>query len=235
MAAIGRPTAAAFVGGVPPLVALCPTTAGSFACRTRPSSLRRHGAAGPAAPPPAAPLTTMLVDPALPAVATPLLELAANPGWLVKVGDAVATLPFPPVVVKYGHPALMGFMIVGMGVPGGVLGWLGRTNTDAAAGAKQKALHENIMLAFWLLAFAGATGGILSTVMQGKDIFQSAHGQSSAVVLGLLTANAVLAFSGFSLGGSPAQGRKLHAYLGAGTGVALAVHAALGVANLSRF
>lgn len=177
----------------------------------------------------------MLVEPAVPAVA-PLLELAANPAWLVKVGDAVGTLPFPPVVVKYGHPALMGFMILGMGTPGAVIGWLGRINEDKKAGVKQKQLHENIMLAFWLLAFAGASGGILSTVMQGKDILQSPHALSAGVVLALLTANATVAYSGFTIGGSstPAgrqQGRTLHAYLGAGTMVALLVHGVLGVAN----
>lgn len=225
MAATRRP-AVAFVGGASPLAGLAPAAAGSFACRARPSAR--------AAPTAAAPLA-MSLEPVVPAV-TPLLELAANPAWLVKVGDAVGTLPFPPAVVKYGHPALMGFMVLGMGAPGAAIGWLGRTNSDKAAGVKQKQLHENIMLAFWLLAFAGATGGILSTVMQGRDILVSPHAKSAGVVLALLTANAVVAYSGFTIGGgaSPAgrqQGRKLHAYLGAGTMVALLVHGALGVAN----
>lgn len=225
MAATRRP-AVAFVGGASPLVSLSPAAAGSFACRARPS-----GRVASTAPKP----LTMLVEPVVPVVA-PLLELAANPAWLVKVGDAVGTLPFPPAVVKYGHPALMGFMLLGMGTPGGVIGWLGRTNDDKVAGAKQKQLHENIMLAFWLLAFAGATGGILSTVMQGKDILQSPHALSAGVVLALLTANATVAYSGFSIGGDSTsagrqQGRTLHAYLGAGTMVALLVHGVLGVAN----
>lgn len=225
MAATRRP-AVAFVGGASPLVGISPIAAGSFACRARPSA----GVATTASKP-----LTMLLEPVVPAVA-PLLELAANPAWLVKVGDAVGTLPFPPAVVKYGHPVLMGVMILGMGTPGAVIGWLGRTNDDKVAGVKQKQLHENIMLAFWLLAFAGATGGILSTVMQGKDILQSPHALSAGVVLALLTANATVAYSGFTIGGDSTsagrqQGRTLHAYLGAGTMVALLVHGVLGVAN----
>ncbi|OSX78009.1 hypothetical protein BU14_0126s0048 [Porphyra umbilicalis] len=229
MAAVRRPAAAAFVGGAPCLTRLSPTAAGSFACRTRPAAAPRKAAAVTCTPTP-----TMVIEPMA------LVELATNPAWLVKVGDAVGTLPFPPAVVKYGHPGLMAFMILGMGLPGGVIGWLGRTNEDKKAGVKQKQLHENIMLAFWLLAFAGATGGVLSTVMQGKDILTSPHAKTAGVVLALLTANAVVAYSGFTIGGGATpegrkQGRTLHAYLGAGTGIALLVHAGLGVANLANF
>eukprot|EP00168_Porphyra_purpurea_P014149 TRINITY_DN4015_c0_g1_i1.p2 TRINITY_DN4015_c0_g1~~TRINITY_DN4015_c0_g1_i1.p2 ORF type:complete len:171 (+),score=26.93 TRINITY_DN4015_c0_g1_i1:416-928(+) len=127
----------------------------------------------------------------------------------------------------------MAFMILGMGLPGGVIGWLGRTNEDKKAGVKQKQLHENIMVAFWLLAFAGATGGVLSTVMQGKDILTSPHAKTAGVVLALLTANAVVAYSGFTVGGeqrprgasraapstpTSARGRALHCWCTPGSG-----------------
>lgn len=128
----------------------------------------------------------------------------------------------------------MGFMILGMGVPGAAIGWAGRLDEDKKAGVKKKQLHENIMLAFFLLAFLGGTGGTLATAMSGFDIFESAHAKSAATVLLLLLANTVLAYSGFSIGndGSPKgrrSGRKLHAYFGSAAMAAIFVHAFLGI------
>lgn len=64
--------------------------------------------------------------------------------------------------------------------------------------------------------FYRATGGTLSTCEQGKNIWESPHFVSATVVLGLLTMNAILAFSGFGKSvEAKKQGRTVHAYLGA--------------------
>ncbi|KAI0563151.1 hypothetical protein FGB62_45g180 [Gracilaria domingensis] len=163
----------------------------------------------------------------------PQQMLAANPGWLTKVADAMATLNLPKPVVEWGHPAMMAFMVLGMGMPGAYFGWAGRLNANKKEGVQQKKLHENVMLAFFLLAFLGGTGGTLSVAMQGYDIWQSPHFLSAALVLGMLTVNSVLAYSGFTLGNDGTakgrlQGRKLHAYFGAATMAVFLVHGVLG-------
>lgn len=162
------------------------------------------------------------------------VAVAANPAWLEGVAGAFKTLNMPPWLVSYGHPAMMGLMVLGMGAPGAAFGWAGRLNADKRAGVQQKQTHENIMLAFWLLAFLGGSGGVLSTAMQGYDVLESPHAASAAVVLVMLSAVGTYAYSGFKLGndGSPKarmQGRSLHAYLGAATMVAFLIHGALGV------
>lgn len=129
---------------------------------------------------------------------------------------------------------MMAFMVLGMGMPGAVIGWAGRNNEDKRQGVKQKQLHEQIMLAFFLLAILGGSGGTLSVAMQGYDIWDTPHFKSAALVLSLLAANSVLAYSGFTIGqdGTPKgrlQGRKVHAYLGAATMAAFLVHGFLGV------
>lgn len=132
------------------------------------------------------------------------------------------------------HPFLMGFMILGMGVPGAAIGWAGRLDKNKKEGVQKKKLHENIMLAFFLLAFMGGFGGILATAMGGYDIFQSPHAKSAAAVMLLLLANTVIAYSGFTIGndGSPKgrqSGRTLHAWFGTATVAALFAHAFLGI------
>lgn len=162
------------------------------------------------------------------------LALATNPAWLTSLADAFGTLGMPKWLVTYGHPAMMAFMVVGMGGGGAAAGWAGRLNGDKREGVKQKALHENIMVAFWMLAFLGGSGGVLSTAMQGYDIFESPHAASAALVLTMLSAVGVYAYSGFSLGndGSPKakmKGRTIHAWLGAATMGVFLIHGALGV------
>lgn len=160
--------------------------------------------------------------------------LSDNPAFLQKIVGAFQTLNMPEPLVQYGHPAMMGFMVLGMGLPGAVIGWQGRLNENKKEGVQQKKLHENIMLAFFLLAFLGGTGGTLSTAMQGYDVWQTPHASSALVVLLLLGANSFIAYSGFTIGndGTPKgrlQGRKLHSYFGIAAMTAFAVHAFLGV------
>lgn len=129
---------------------------------------------------------------------------------------------------------MMAGLVLGMGVPGAYFGWQGRLNPNKKEGVGQKKVHENIMLAFFLLAFLGGTGGTLSTAMQGYDVWQSKHFVSAVVVLVLLGCNGFLAYTGFTVGndGSPKgrmEGRKLHSYFGIAVMCAFLVHALLGV------
>lgn len=163
----------------------------------------------------------------------PAQTLAENPAALQSVANAFNTLNMPPWLVNYGHPALMTFMILGMGLPGAVFGWQGRLNDNKKEGVKQKNLHENIMVAFFLLAVLGGAGGTLSVAMQGEDVWVSKHFLSAVAVVLFLATNSVIAYSGFKLGndGSPKgrlSGRKLHAFFGIGTMAVLAVHGVLG-------
>eukprot|EP00188_Purpureofilum_apyrenoidigerum_P002537 Plantae.Rhodophyta-Purpureofilum_apyrenoidigerum.ctg26039.p1 GENE.Plantae.Rhodophyta-Purpureofilum_apyrenoidigerum.ctg26039~~Plantae.Rhodophyta-Purpureofilum_apyrenoidigerum.ctg26039.p1 ORF type:complete len:211 (+),score=24.14 Plantae.Rhodophyta-Purpureofilum_apyrenoidigerum.ctg26039:216-848(+) len=166
------------------------------------------------------------------AVKDAVVTVAANPAWLQKVAAAFDSMGIPAPIIKWGHPAAMGTMIAFMGIPGAAIGWLGRLSEDKKRGVNLKRLHESVMVAFLLLAFAGATGGTLSTAEQKIDIWQSTHFKSALVVLGLLTANAVLAYSGF--GSNPqsrTKGRTVHSYLGAATMVGLVIHGAIGFAH----
>lgn len=159
--------------------------------------------------------------------------LSANPAFLQTIADSFATLGMPKWLVEWGHPAMMTFMVLGMGTPGAVIGWKGRLNENKKEGVKEKKLHENIMLAFFLLAFLGGTGGTLSVAMQGFDVWQSPHFLSAATVLALLGINSVVAYSGFTIGNDGSakgrmQGRKLHSYFGVAAMAAFLVHGILG-------
>lgn len=171
----------------------------------------------------------MLADP----ISTSHL-LTANPAALQSVADAFNTLGLPKPVVEWGHPALMTFMVLGMGAPGAVYGWAGRLNKNKKEGVAQKKLHENIMVAFFLLAVLGGTGGTLSVAMQGYDVWQSPHFLSATLVLVMLGANSLLAYSGFTLGSDGSskgriKGRKIHAYFGIAAMSAFLLHGILGV------
>ena len=175
--------------------------------------------------------TNMSISDATTNVST--LLLSANPVLLQKVADSFGTLGMPSWLVEWGHPAMMTFMVLGMGTPGAVVGWKGRLNENKKEGVQQKKLHENIMLAFFLLAFLGGTGGTLSVAMQGFDIWESPHFISAVTVLALLGLNSIIAYSGFTIGtdGTPKgriQGRKFHSYFGVATMTAFLVHGILG-------
>lgn len=163
-----------------------------------------------------------------------VIDISANPAALESLSNGLKTLHMPDWLVQWGPPGMMTFMVLGMGFPGATIGWLGRLNENKRDGVKQKQLHETIMLAFALLAALGGFGGTISVAMQGYDVWQSVHAKSAAAILLFLALNAIIAYSGFSIGndGTPKgrlQGRKLHAYLGSATMTAFLVHAYLGV------
>ena len=145
--------------------------------------------------------------------------------WLQPAADFFAGLNFPEPVVHWGHPLMMGIVLVFMGSFAALTGWRGRLATDPEVA--QTAWGEHRKLVPWLYLFLalGYSGGLLSLVMQGQEIFQSPHFVTGTVVLAGLTVNALL-----SLGmKGQAWTRTLHAYVGSVTLAVAVVHMALGV------
>lgn len=95
-----------------------------------------------------------------------------------------------------------------------------------AVAVAQKQQHAKIAPLMYLFIVLGATGGILSLVMQGEPIFESRHFWTGMGAIALLTANALIAVSKFGKGSDAL--RTAHAYIGSTALAVLAVHAFLG-------
>jgi hypothetical protein len=111
---------------------------------------------------------------------------------------------------------------------GGVgLGWQIRNGAggDAAALAKARDMHPKLAAGATFFFFLGASGGVLSLLMQGKPILESPHFISGMLGLSLLSLQAMLPLF-FSEGPSA---RTAHAYLGSAIFALLLVHGALGL------
>jgi hypothetical protein len=121
----------------------------------------------------------------------------------------------------------MGVVFLAMLLYGGVgLGWQIRNESgDAASLEKAKDLHPKLSAGAFFFFALGASGGILSLLMQGKPILESPHFTTGMLGLGLLSVQAMLPLF-FSEGQSV---RTAHAYLGTSIAALLAVHGALGV------
>lgn len=147
--------------------------------------------------------------------------------FLETIGDWFAGLGIPSPIVQWGHPAMMGIVIFVLGVFTAWVGWQGRTATDAEAATKARSSHRKLAPFLFLFIALGYTGGVLSLVMQGEPIFQSAHFWTGSAAVGLLGANGVI--SGTKFGGGKASLRTAHAYLGSVAMILLFAHAALGL------
>lgn len=139
----------------------------------------------------------------------------------------------PQPIVQWGHPLMMGIVVVVMGSFVGLTGWRGRVLRLAAEGSlpesAQKPLWDHRKLAPWMATFIalGYTGGLLSLVMQGQPLLSSPHFWTGSLVLLLLAANGALSLSGF--GGNREALRTTHAYLGSLILCVLFAHALLGL------
>jgi fucose 4-O-acetylase-like acetyltransferase len=134
----------------------------------------------------------------------------------------------PEPIVHWGHPVMMGIVVLVMGSFAGFTGWRGRllTATDDAAAAKSRTDHKIIASLMFLFITLGFTGGVLSLVMQQQPIMQSPHFWTGSAAIALLAVNGLIALVGFPQG----KGfRTLHAYLGSVALGLLLVHGALGL------
>jgi cyclophilin family peptidyl-prolyl cis-trans isomerase len=135
----------------------------------------------------------------------------------------------PQVVQQWGHPFFMSIVMFMMGGYGAYAGWKGRLlrETDKEAAAKLRANHSKVITAMAAFMAIGATGGILSLVIQKHAIMESPHFVTGMTVLFMLFLNASISLSGFG-GENPAL-RKAHAYFGSLILVVMVVHAIAGL------
>lgn len=146
---------------------------------------------------------------------------------LEPIADWFRVLDLPEPIVHWGHPLMMGIVVVAMGSAVGLTGWRSRQLADDDAVAKAKADHRKIAPLMFTFLALGYTGGLLSLVMQGQPILESPHFWTGSVVLALLAVNAVLTVVGF---GNPKSGlRTVHAYLGSTALCVMFLHAVLGL------
>ncbi len=149
--------------------------------------------------------------------------------FLEPVAGVFRAFDTPAPIVHWGHPLMMGIVVIAMGSFVGLSGWRGRLMATSDPDTAQKSLLDHRKLAPWMTLFIalGYTGGLLSLVMQRQPILESPHFWTGSAVLILLAINGSLSLSGF--GGNKAALRSAHAYLG-GTVLALMFgHALLGL------
>ena len=138
------------------------------------------------------------------------------------------SLGTPEPIVHWGHPAMMGIVVLVMGSFVVWTGWQGRllTATDDAAAAQKSAEHKKLAPLMFLFIVLGYTGGVLSLVMQEHPILESAHFWIGSVAIALLAINGLIAAFGFSKG---KLFRTIHATLGSVAMAILIVHGIFGL------
>ena len=148
---------------------------------------------------------------------------------LQPIADWFASFGVPDIVVHWGHPLMMGIVVFVVGSYVGLSGWRSRQlkDSDVDQATINKANHRKMAPFLFIFLALGYTGGILSLVMQGQNIFESPHFWTGSVVLILLTINAVLSATGFI--GNKSVLRTVHAYVGSLALAILLFHAALGL------
>jgi F0F1-type ATP synthase membrane subunit c/vacuolar-type H+-ATPase subunit K len=148
---------------------------------------------------------------------------------LEPIASLFRDLNLPAVITHWGHPFFMSIVMFGMGGYGAYAGWKGRilTATDVDVAIKNKTDHKKIMPAMFGFMAIGATGGILSLVIQKHEVMASPHFLTATIVLTFLAINSAISFSGF--GGNNPGLRKFHAYFGSTIMVLMIVHALMGL------
>lgn len=147
--------------------------------------------------------------------------------YLEPIADWFATFNMPEPIVHWGHPLMMGIVVLAMGSYVGLTGWQGRVTTEPDVAIASHSMHKK--LAIWMFTFIalGYTGGVLSMVMQDQPIFESPHFWTGSAAIAILGLNAVLSLTKFG-GGQPVL-RTAHAYIGSAALCLLFLHAVLGV------
>jgi hypothetical protein len=148
---------------------------------------------------------------------------------LEPIASQFRTLNLPEPLTHWGHPFFMSIVMFVMGGYGMYAGWKGRllTDTDVDAAIKSKADHQKIMPVMFAFMAIGATGGLLSLVIQKHQIMASPHFLTATVVLILLSINGLISGTGF--GGNNPGFRKFHAYFGSTIFGVMIIHALMGL------
>ncbi len=137
------------------------------------------------------------------------------------------TFAMPDPIIHWGHPMMMGIVLVAMGGYVGWTGWQVRLNsTEMESNQKQRAEHRKVAPLMFMFIAMGYTGGVLSLVMQNHHILESPHFISGTAIILLLGTNGILAATNF---GNTLGLRTAHAYIGSIALALFAVHAILGI------
>lgn len=146
---------------------------------------------------------------------------------LEPIADVFRGLNVPEPIVHWGHPLMMGIVVVVMGSYVGLTGWRSRVldGTDGEAAIKNRADHRKLAPLMFLFIALGYTGGVLSLVMQGKPIFESSHFWTGTAALIFLTMNGAIA----GVFGKNKTLRTIHAYLGSAILCLLFLHGVFGL------
>ncbi len=147
-------------------------------------------------------------------------------GYLEPIADWFRQFDLPEPIVHWGHPVMMAIVVFVMGGAAAYAGWQGRLATDKGVAIAQKQTHAKIAPLMYLFIVMGASGGILSLVMQDEPILESPHFWTGMGAIVLLTTNAVIATTGFGKGSKAL--RSAHAYIGSTALALLLVHAVFG-------
>jgi hypothetical protein len=148
---------------------------------------------------------------------------------LEPIASQFRALNLPEPLTHWGHPFFMSIVMFVMGGYGVYAGWKGRLTiaTDVDLAKQSKADHQKIMPVMFAFMAIGATGGILSLVIQKHTVMASPHFWTAIVVLTFLAINGVISGTGF--GGNNPGLRKFHAYFGSTIFGAMIIHALLGL------
>uniref|UniRef100_A0A061S7Q6 Uncharacterized protein n=2 Tax=Tetraselmis sp. GSL018 TaxID=582737 RepID=A0A061S7Q6_9CHLO len=146
-------------------------------------------------------------------------------GALQPAADYFNTLGLPEWLIHWGHPANMTVVLFAMGGYGSWLGWQIRVGDDEATIEKAVDLHPKLMVGMGFFFALGASGGMLSLLMQGKPIFNDAHVWTGLGGLSLLALQGMLALF-FE---DDPNARTAHAFFGTGVMALFVVHAFLGL------
>jgi hypothetical protein len=148
---------------------------------------------------------------------------------LEPIASQFRALNLPELLTHWGHPFFMSIVMFVMGGYGAYAGWKGRilTASDPQAAIESKTKHRQVMPAMFAFMAIGATGGVLSLVIQRHAVMASPHFLTATIVLTFLAINSVISFTGF--GGNKPELRKVHAYFGSTIMVLMVVHALMGL------
>lgn len=153
---------------------------------------------------------------------------AVNPvrAFLEPQAEYFKTLNLPEWLIHWGHPGNMAVVLFAMGGYGALyLGWQIRTGKSKEIRDKAKDMHPKLAAGMAMFFALGAMGGMMSLLMQEKDIFSSPHFVTGIAGLVALALQAMLPLF-FE---DDPNARSIHAYFGTGIMALFFVHAALGL------
>jgi Protein of unknown function (DUF4079) len=148
---------------------------------------------------------------------------------LEPIASQFRALSLPEPLTHWGHPFFMSIVMFAMGGYGAYAGWKGRllTATEPELAIESKTEHRKIMPVMFAFMAIGATGGVLSLVIQKHAVMSSPHFWTASVLLTFLAINALIAGTGF--GDNKPEFRKFHAYFGSTILILMVVHALMGL------